>query len=129
MPWFAAHAISIVKAMEGQPITPIPVWENVLLVEADSIEEAWLRAENIAKENYQSCPSDEYTCDGRPASMEFIGIRKLVSGKYCDPETEGRPRDGSEVTYSQFQLDEMGDLQKLMHGLPVRLLLDDTCGE
>lgn len=129
MAWFAAHAVCTVKFSSEEYALPIPTWENILMIEAESAEIAITKAESIARSKYETGPGDEFTYNGRSAIMEFTGIRKLVSGELCPPGTDCHPDDGSEVTYAQYELDDLEDLRKLMAGLPVRLLFEGHCLE
>lgn len=99
MLWYAAHAIMYVKFADGNQ-DKYPIWENIILIEANSDEEALEKAQKRAKED-QSESEDDFTWEERPASLIFAGIRKLIS---CN-NPEEKSCHGTEITYSQMEVD------------------------
>src|SRR5215212_447535 len=81
MTWYAAHIISYVKFKEGIQ-DRFPLWENVVLIEADSDDKALEEAEKIGKSDYDDSDdpdnNGDMTWDERPAYWVFAGIRKLM---------------------------------------------------
>ncbi|MGK7904983.1 MAG: DUF4288 domain-containing protein [Hormoscilla sp.] len=112
MVWYAAHAIMYVKFKEGEQ-DKYPVWENVILIKGSSDEEAFERAAKRAKED--EINSDDFKWEDRPASLAYGGIRKLIT--CSDPEEI--PDDGTEITYSQIEVDSEESLFRLIEGEPV----------
>jgi hypothetical protein len=88
-----------------------PIWENVLLVTAESPDEAEQKAIRRARED-EGDSSGSYTYDGRPATWVVAGIRKLIE---CQ-NAETPPADGTEVTYSVFEADSEETVEKLTSG-------------
>lgn len=130
MAWFAAHCVSIVRFDDEEEQDSFPVEENVLLVEADSVEMAQAKAQALGAENYDG---DEVDWDGRQGTYVFVGVRKLVE---CEdaatvarpappPGTRWTPGDGTELTYSYFEIDGEEELSELMAGESVVLSLDE----
>jgi hypothetical protein len=91
--------------------------ERVYLIRATDDDEAWEKANAFAKQEKMADFGFEY--DGRPAREEFMGIRKFITirshmndvGPHAD-----EPRDGRELTFSFFQLQDKNDLQALVDG-------------
>jgi hypothetical protein len=125
MPWYAAHIILYTKFSDGIQDT-YPVWENVLMINAPTSDEAFDRAER--KGRFEASGSEGYTYGGRPATWVFAGIRKLNECiEDFDPEEQalgGMEVDGTEVTYSSFVLDSATALQQLVAGKSVSLVYE-----
>lgn len=115
MTWYIAHIIMFVRFKDGNQ-GKYPVWENLILIEASSGEEAWEKAELRAKED-EGDSQGSFTWDGRPATWVFAGIRKLIT---CGHRGE-RPTSGTEVSYSEFEVATEEVLQKLVRGETVEL--------
>ena len=115
MTWYAAHAIMYVKFKDSVQ-DKYPVWENIILIEAQSDEEAFRKAEERAKED-EGDSKETFTWQGRPATWIFAGIRKLVD---FESPTDG-PKDGMEVTYLQMEVDTEESLTKLVNGESVTI--------
>lgn len=114
MPWYAAHAIFLVKFDDGVQDN-FPIQECVYLVRGDSPEAANAQAIEIAE-----LPGDgsEMTCNERAAHLTFVGIRKLI-----EVDIDGRGlQEGVEATYSFLEVDSEEDLQRLVNGDEVRVL-------
>ncbi len=115
MSWYAAHAIMYVKFKEGSQDS-YPFWENIILVEADSNDEAALKATKRAKENEGDSKST-FTWSGRPAQWCFAGIRKLIT---CE-DPNSKPSDGTEITYLEMEVSDEDSFSKLINGEPVEV--------
>lgn len=100
MNWYAAHAIMYVK-FKSQPQESYPFWENIILVEAASDEEAMMKATARAKEN-EGDSQGSFTWADHPASWCFAGIRKLVA---CE-DFNARPQHGTEITYLEMEVED-----------------------
>src|SRR5438034_10303777 len=95
--WYAAHVIMAFKYRTA-PQKEIPVWENIVLVEANSAEEAWKTAEKLGRE--EDDPDLSLTWNGIPTQLTFVGIRKIVSCLEGVPGDENVLATGTEVSYS-----------------------------
>jgi proteasome lid subunit RPN8/RPN11 len=101
--WYAAHVIVSIRPVEPDN-REICVYENVILVSARSYDAARVKALKYAK---ASIVEDEtLRINEKPAEMSFVGIRKIieVSNPWPLSQSEDRPRDGTEITYSEFTL-------------------------
>lgn len=132
MTWFAAHIISYVKFEDGVQDT-YPLWENVILIEAESDTKAFEEAQRIGQAYYDDSADPEkagLTWDERPAYWVFAGVRKLIKitetastiMEQSDPWS--RPGHGTEVTYSEMVVDSAEALSKLVNGSPVTVLYE-----
>lgn len=107
---FAVHTLVAVRVEGGEGI---PVYENVLLIHAADATEAERRATEIAVLEEE----EELRWGGRPARLEFVGIRKVIE---CQPfGTDKRIGSGAELTYSVLAVASEADLKKLAAGDPV----------
>jgi hypothetical protein len=118
MTWYAAHSITYVKFKDGNQ-DKYPIWENIILIEALSNSEAWDKAIARAKEDEDKEESDLLWGD-RPAIFVFAGIRKIV---LC-VDAEERPNHGTEITYSQMEIDSLESLSKFLRGEDLLLKYD-----
>lgn len=117
MSWYAAHAVMYVKYKEAEQDS-YPMWENVLLIEAESDDEAHAKALDRAKED-EGDSRGTFTWQGKPATWCFAGIRKLVS---CEDPDEA-PQNGTEITYLAMQVDSEANLAKFVQGEPIQVML------
>ncbi len=120
MPWFAASAIMYVRFKNGAQDS-YPIWENVLLVEADSAAQA----EQLASERAQRDEGDSegsFRWEERAADWIFAGIRKVVAVAH---EGEGELGSGDEITYSQFRVSSESELKRLVAGEEVEVQYEE----
>ncbi len=116
MIWFAAHVIMAVKLKSGRQ-KRFPVWENVVLIEAGSEDEAFRKAEEIGRQG-EGDDDGTFRWGGKPASWVFAGVRKLTECALAGQ----RPEDGSEITYNELELDSQESVESFAAGnaVPVR---------
>lgn len=119
MGWYAASVIMYTKFKNGIQ-EKYPVWENVILIEAQSVEEAFEKAETRGRMD-EGDSSGTYFYDDRPAMLVFAGIRKMIK---CQ-DFESRPKEGTEVTYSRMEVDSEEALSKLVNGEPVNIRYEE----
>jgi hypothetical protein len=115
MSWYAAHTIMYVKYKDGSQDS-YPFWENIILLEADSDDEATAKAKTRAQED-EGDSNGTFTWSGRPAQWCFGGIRKIVT---CE-DPESKPGDGTEITYLEMEVDDEEGFAKLISGEPVEV--------
>ena len=112
--WYAAHLIEYAKFRDGVQ-DYYPFYENVVLIEADSPEEAWDKAEQFGKDN--EFDDTSLTWNDRLAQMSFAGVRKIVAlspGEALD----GSPKHGTDLTYSLMVIDEEEDFRNFLNNQP-----------
>jgi hypothetical protein len=119
MTWYAAHLVMVVEYKHGRQ-TRFPVWENIVLVRAASVDEAFAKAEKRGQEDAGD-DDDSFHWEGRPARWVFAGVRKLTT---CEDPGQ-RPGDGTEVTYLEMELPSREMLEKYIAGEPVSVKLMD----
>lgn len=117
MSWYAAHAIMYFRdGTEDQDV--FKVWENILLIEAASREEAFEKGEKRAR--MDAAVEEEL------AGWSFAGIRKVVdcfSASSFDNET--RPGDGAEITFCQYEIQGRSAISQLAEGKDVLVLASE----
>jgi hypothetical protein len=113
--WYVAHIIMSVRFKDGNQ-DKYPVWENLVLIEAASENEAEEKAK-IRAQRYEGDTQGSFTWEERPATWVFAGIRKIIR---C--EIPGvQPTSGMEVSYSEFEVATEEALQKLVSGDSVEI--------
>lgn len=119
MTWYAVHALIALRKEDAS--SPIPVYENIFLVEAENVS----KAKNIgtAFAMQEVSVEDELLVSGVPAKRDFLGIRKIVN--VSNPEhmdlDQDRPVSGTEITYFEYEVDSNESLEKMVNGEPVWL--------
>ena len=111
--WYAASVIMYTKFKDGLQ-NKYPIWENVILIEAESSDEALKKATKRAQED-EGDSGGTYFYEDRAATWVFGGVRKLTECK----DSASKPGDGTEVTYSEMEVDTEQSLSKLINGEPV----------
>ncbi len=117
MPWFAASAIIFVEFKDGVQ-DHYPVWENVLLIEAQDGDAAFRLAEQRARED-EGDSDGSFRWDGRPATWVFAGIRKLLTISHSKPGN--LLGSGDEVTFTEFTVRDRAALDLLVAGEAVEV--------
>jgi len=113
--WYAAHLVMAVEFKDGNR-DRVPVFENIFLLHAASHQEAQKEATLLGKAG-EGDSNGSFKWEGRSAFLRFAGIRKTI---LCvDPETQ--PTNGTEVTYSEFELPDDESLSKFLKGEDVTL--------
>jgi len=117
--WYAANIIMYVKFKEGLQ-DKYPIWENIVLIEAKSEDEAYTKACKIGSQS-EGDSQGTLLWDERPATWSLGGIRKIIK---CD-NSEERPSDGTEITYSQMEVYNEDDFIKLVKGEAVNIYYEE----
>jgi len=120
--WYAAHIIMSVKFDNPNDQDTFPVWENIVLVEAANEDAAWDKAELQGKAE-ETDGTDHFRWRDKPARWVFAGIRKLIECRSDD--SDDRPVDGAEVSYSQIVLPDKESLARLVNGKPVTVYYEE----
>jgi hypothetical protein len=108
--WYAAHLILYVK-LKDHPQQSYTVWENIVLIKAQTEEEAFEKAAQRGKEG-EGDDDGSFRWEGKPAQWVFAGVRKLT---LCE-DPEKRPGDGTEVSYLELEVDSEQAVSKLVRG-------------
>src|SRR5580698_10239549 len=118
MNWYAAHLILYFKRRKG-PQARFLVWENIVLIRADSSDEAYDKAEQRGRQE-EAIDDETLTIGGHPSCLVFAGVRKVT---LCQDE-RARPTDGSEISYNELVLRNGAAIKKLVDGktVPVEVL-------
>jgi hypothetical protein len=121
--WYAAHIVMYVKRQEGAS-GKTPVWENIVLIKARSEEEAFEKAKRRGAEE-EGDDDGTFRWGGKPARWVFAGVRKLT---LCE-DPDKRPGDGTEISYTEMEVDSEQAVRKLLGGSAVALKLRDRFAE
>ena len=109
MNWYAAHVIMYVT-FKDEVQREVPVWENIVLLEAESDEAAVVQA--MAHGEADAGDSQgTFTWDGQPATWCFAGIRKLM---FCNTMQGGV--SGTEIPHVEMMVADEGAVAKLVAG-------------
>ena len=119
MNWFAAHIVLYVE-LKKQPQDRFPVWENIVLIEATTEDEAFDKAETIGRRG-EGDDEGSFRWEGEPARWVFAGVRKLTA---CET-AERRPGDGTELTYLQMEVASREALERLVDSRPVTVEFEE----
>ncbi len=119
MSWFAAHVLLYVK-LKDHPQSRFPLWENIILLQAESEEEAFAKAERQGREE-EGDEDGSFRWGGQPAEWVFAGVRKLT---LCQ-DSERRPRDGTEISFNEMEVNSEEAIGKLLAGQPVSVKIAD----
>jgi hypothetical protein len=117
--WYAAHLVLYVK-LKDRSQQRFPVWENIILIKADSEDEAFAKAERRGREE-EGDDGGTFRWCGQPARWVFAGVRKVTVCQ--DPEK--RPGDGTEITFTEMEVGSQQAVEELVEGRPVRVRLKD----
>jgi len=119
---FAAHIVMAVRYRDGLQDS-FPCYENVVLVCAETDDEAMSQAAQLGREE-ANVEADDFRWDGRPARWEFVGVRKLIECR-SPGSVQDRVSHGTELTYSQFTLDSEASLTRFANGDAVQVLCEE----
>jgi hypothetical protein len=112
MKWYAAHLVIYVKFKKHRQ-NRYPLWENIVLIKANSEDEAMAKAKRRGHSEEGDC-NGTFTWGGKPARWVFAGVRQLI---VCvDPEN--RPNDGTEITHLELEVASKNQLDRLLEGGP-----------
>ncbi len=117
--WYAAHILMYVKR-PGKLHGKIPVWENIVLIKANSEEAAFAKAEQRGKQD-EGNDDGTFRWHGERAAWVYAGIRKMT---LCE-DSERRPGDGSEVSYTEMEVNSQQALWSLLEGKPIAVKVMD----
>ena len=121
--WYAAHILMYVKR-KNPDRGAIPAWENIVLIEAASDEEALALAQKRGQDE-EGDDDGSFRWDGAPAEWVFAGVRKLT---LCE-EPERRPQTGTEISYIQLELPSEQAVMDLAEGKPTTATVIDLVAE
>lgn len=97
-----------------------PVWENIVLVEADSQSQAFEKAERCERRG-EGDDGGTFRWGNQPAKWVFAGVRKLTE---CALVAD-RPGDGTEVSYSELEVDSRAAIDQFVAGDRVTVCYND----
>jgi hypothetical protein len=110
MKWFAAHIVMVVKLTNPKQ-GRFPIWENIVLVSAESEPEAFAKAEEYGRLE-EGDDDGTFRWGGHPARWVFAGVRKLTE---CAAIGD-HPDDGTEITFNELEVDSQEALERFVAG-------------
>lgn len=119
--WYSAHIIELIQH-RVRPRPPFFVHENVVLVRARTLKEAWRKAFIQGKKYAIDDPT--LTLNGKPAETVFVGIRGLCEISNFKPGLDSSgdpPTHGTEVTYMSFLLPSRAALKRYVNDKETKL--------
>lgn len=127
MTWYTASIILTIKVREGGQ-EYFPVFENFVLIKAESDEDAYKKAEEIGKESIIG--DEDVSFKGKKADYRFLGIRKVRSVYNPDPLDidRDRPTHETELSHSYYEVDTIESAELLAQGNIVNIRYVDDCG-
>jgi hypothetical protein len=117
--WYVAHILMYVKR-NHKTHGRIPVWENIVLIKADSEEAAFAKAQEIGKRG-EGDDDGSFRWGGHPAEWVFAGVRKVT---LCE-DPEKRHGDGAEISYCEMEVDTEQSVWNLLDGKATTVRLND----
>ncbi len=113
MEWYAAHTLIAFQRDDG--VGPVSVFENIYLVCAENSDSALVKAKLISEFETNNTGVDNI--NGSPAKCIYGGVRKIVTvSNESPPQHETRPGDGSEISYIEYEVKNLGDLKNILSG-------------
>jgi hypothetical protein len=106
-------------ASESPTTDKLTVWENVYLISARSRSEALRRAEELGKSEQEADVDSGHTADGIAVRWVYAGVRKLSECISAD----GEPRDGDEVTYLEYVVQDESVIDALLRNEPATVVI------
>lgn len=119
--WYCAHAIFYFE-LKYETQDSYLVHENVYIVNAADEATAMDEAMRVAKENEDLNEDDHLELNEKPVRYLFSGIRKLITVSNYDKQNEDVIESGVEVTYSELEVDNLEQVEKLSKGDFVEVL-------
>jgi len=113
--WYCVHAFLYFAYKDGDQCD-YPGWENMYLIEADSVDQARQKGRDRARAD-EGDSEGTLTYDGRPAKVTLAGLIKIIACEDLDLDT-GKPSDGTEVSYTDLLIADKTQLQNLLAGEP-----------
>lgn len=133
MPLFPAHIVSYFHYWDRE-IGNVPLWEKIVLIEAEDMESAALRAAGEAGGEHHHLGTLA-VMGGRAGEVEFAGIRKIESElpgwppgpRVSEVELKYLARlvgHGYEISSDEFTAPDLASVQAFANGLEVQLICD-----
>lgn len=111
MAWYAAHIVMRVEFRTGTQ-EKFPVWENIVLIESKTEDEAKAKAKEIGIAQ-QGDSGGTFYWEDVPAKWVYCGTRKLIT--LASPEVGTNiPVSGTEITYSTLEFSSQESLNRFL---------------
>jgi hypothetical protein len=121
MPWYAASQLyGYFSRADGSLLL---VEESVVLIEAPDGEEADAQAAILGHRREGEDPV--FNVGDVPAEERYLGARRIVTVQGGAGSSADEPGHGAEVMFSRYELESHDDLEALVRGASVRVVLED----
>ena len=105
---------------KNSPQKNFPVWENIVLIESESEDEAFEKAEGYGRLG-EGDDDGSFRWGNQPARWVFAGVRKLTE---CVLLAD-RPGDGTEVSFNELEVESRAAIDRFVAGDPVKVCCND----
>ncbi|HEY3346069.1 MAG TPA: DUF4288 domain-containing protein [Nitrospirota bacterium] len=113
--WSAAHLIFYIQFKDEEVRQEgFPAWEKVILINDTGYIDPFIKAEEIGI----MLEDDNLVVDGKEAYLMFAGVRKITA---C-ADGEDQPGDGTELTYTDMELESEDDIKAFASGQAIEIL-------
>jgi hypothetical protein len=123
--WYAAHFLTA-HIGEGDSASGVIVEETISLVESSDEEEAYSKADILAK-SYAS--SGISYLDPLPSKIKSYGILKIVDISNLDLGNDDRPHDKTEISYNLYKFESEDDIVNFVEGREFSAIVYSSSGE
>lgn len=113
--WFSSHWMFLVRFRDGIQES-YPILEKSILIEAFDHGEALVKAELMVKQEQAEFTGTYHWGGGRPADLEFIGVRKAIIISTEDGGSEVKLADGQDLTQWEYHVQSEEDARTLVNG-------------
>jgi len=117
MRWYAAHLVETIKLKRGKQDI-FPVCESIVLINANSVKEAFEKASRYGEEYSRAQDSSQLTLNDRPAKSEFVGVRAITElfDNPIEVKVRGKVPDIIEITWIDYEIESMEKIQEMVKG-------------
>jgi hypothetical protein len=121
--WYAAHIVMVAELTRAQQET-FPAWENIVLIAADSEDEAFQKADAYGAAEEQVV-DESFRWGGQPARWKYVGVRKLTECRFLADE----PCDLGDATYFELEFPSRAAIENYVAGRDQQVLIRDPFPE
>jgi len=100
--WYLSHEVLYAETGREAPTERLTVWENLILIRANSPDQAYKKAMKHGKMS-----EDKVRINGKTGKLRFLGLRDLVL-------IYEQLEDGAELEWHEMQLTKV-KMKKLLH--------------
>ena len=106
--WYISHEILCAETSDQETDDPLTVWENLILIQANSPDEAYEKAMKHGRDS-----EEEIRVNGKKGYHRFVGLKDLVL--VYDQIEDGAELEWHEMQLTKAQVDEMVQEKSQLH--------------